>query len=114
MKGPCETSKSASGDDLIDLTGPGEVSLNSENTHPNRNGNNQNSMNASFVAEKLQASSGASNVMISRERESGREQSLVIRMYPVWGVLPRMRPYPVLAEMLTNLTPPLMTRIVLT
>ena len=71
VKGPCEASKSASGDDLIDLTGPGEVSLNSENTHPNRNGNNQNSMNASFVAEKLQASSGASNVMISRDPQTG-------------------------------------------
>ena len=86
MKGPCEASKSASGDDLIDLTGPGEVSLNSENTHPNRNGNNQNSMKASFVAEMLQASSGASNVMFT-----GTSNVLLSRD-PQMGICARTKP----------------------
>ena len=61
MTGTSESSKSAPDQVTIDLTGVDEGPTRGDSTCAHFNGNKPSSMNASFVAEKLPMSSGASS-----------------------------------------------------
>ena len=79
VTGTCESSKSAPDQVTVDLTGVDEAPSCRDSTYVNVNGNKPSSMNASFVAEKLPMSSGASsgtftgttNGLLIRNTETG-------------------------------------------